>query len=381
MNFRDDDHDHSINLVGLDDDLISIIGPERGLTEIMAEIRSDPEVFQQYMELSNPLRQEVLSFCAGTRGVKMTYDPFFKFIFDPCVDPERLERFLSCCMAQPVTIVEVIPNESRRFTEDSSLLIMDIVVRLHSGALVNVEIQRVGYFFPGARCACYSSDLMMRQYSQIRAKHRKKGTRFSYKDIKTVYTIVLMQKRTNEFHMLPNHYLHYGKVKFNTGLDLDLLQEYLLIPLDIFLKIPHNNISELDAWLYFISSDNVGDIMRVIKAQPKFEELYREVFQFRFRIKELVGMFSEALRILDANTVQYMIEEQQKELEKMRLEARARDEQLSQAESQLAHTSDQLSQAESQLAHTSDQLSQAESQLAEKDLEIQRLKALLAGKS
>ena len=134
MNFRDDDHDHSINLVGLDDDLISIIGPERGLTEIMAEIRSDPEVFQQYMELSNPLRQEVLSFCAGTRGVKMTYDPFFKFIFDPCVDPERLERFLSCCMAQPVTIVEVIPNESRRFTEDSSLLIMDIVVRLHSGA-------------------------------------------------------------------------------------------------------------------------------------------------------------------------------------------------------------------------------------------------------
>ena len=34
---------------------------------------------------------------------------------------------------------------------------MDILVRLASGALVNVEIQRVGYLFPGARCTCYST--------------------------------------------------------------------------------------------------------------------------------------------------------------------------------------------------------------------------------
>lgn len=378
MNFNDD---HYSVISQLDDDLISIIGPERGWSDILAEIRSDPEVFRQYMGFSEPLRREILSFCAGTRGVKMTYDPFFKFIFDPSVETERLEQFLSCCMNQRVTIVEVIPNESRRFTEDSSLLIMDIVVRLHSGALVNVEIQRVGYLFPGARCACYSSDLMMRQYSQVRARHRKKGTRFTYNDIKTVYTIVLMQKSTREFHMLPNQYLHYGKVTFNTGLNLDLLQEYLLIPLDIFLKIPHNTISELDAWLYFIASDNVGDIMRVVRAYPKFKELYREVFQFRSRIKELIGMFSEALRILDANTVQYMIEEQQKELEQMRQEADLRKEQLAQTENQLTQTNKQLAQTENQLTQTSEQLAHANDQLTEKDLEIQRLKALLAEKS
>ena len=46
--------------------------------------------------------------------------------------------------------------------------------------------------------------------------------------------------------------------------------------------------------------------------------MYREIFRFRYEIKELVGMFSEALKILDANTTQYMIEEQQKEIERLR---------------------------------------------------------------
>lgn len=52
----------------------------------------------------------------------------------------------------------------------------------------------------------------------------------------------------------------------------------------------------------------------MIEAYPEFEELYRQVFQFRFQTKELISMFSEALAIMDANTVKYM-EEQQKELE------------------------------------------------------------------
>ena len=36
---------------------------------------------------------------------------------------------------------------------------------------------------------------------------------------------------------------------------MDLLQEYFLIPLDIFRKITHNEISKLEAWPYFLSSD------------------------------------------------------------------------------------------------------------------------------
>ena len=45
---------------------------------------------------------------------------------------------------------------------------------------------------------------------------------------------------------------------------MDLLQEYFLIPLDIFRKTTHNEISKLEAWLYFLSSDKPEDILKVI---------------------------------------------------------------------------------------------------------------------
>lgn len=48
---------------------------------------------------------------------------------------------------------------------------------------------------------------------------------------------------------------------------------------------------------------------------PCFGELYEEINLFRTKPKELVGMFSDALRIMDANTVQLMIEEQKAQIE------------------------------------------------------------------
>lgn len=233
---------------------------------------------------------------------------------------------------------------------------MDILVQLASGALVNVEIQRCGYLFPGARCACYSSDLVMRQYSQVREQKRAENKTFSYKDIRKVYTIVLIQKITAEFHKFPNDYLHYSRQTFNTGLTLDMLQEYLIIPLDIFLKTKDNIDSKLDAWLYFIASSRLEDIQKVIAVYPEFCELYQEVFQFRFQPKEWISMFSEALRILDANTVQYMIEEQQKTIDDQKAQIKKAEEAIAEKDNAIAKLDDLIS-------------SQAE--------EIQRLKSML----
>lgn len=306
----------------------TVFGPKAEYNAVMDQIREDREVYDQFLGLSEPMKEELVEFCMGVRGVKITYDPFFKFVFDPEVNPERLEDLIGLCLRQKARIMAVIPNESKRITEESSLMVMDVLVRLESGDFVNVEIQRFGYLFPGARCACYSSDLLMRQYSQVRARTRKEKRRFSYGDIKKVYTIVLMQQSPKEFHDHPGKYLHYARQKFNTGLNYDMLQEYVLVPLDIFLKIPHNELSRLDAWLYFIASDGMKDICRVIEAYPEFREIYREVFQFRYQVKEVMGMFSEALRILDANTTQYMIEEQQKELAEQKKELLERCQEL-----------------------------------------------------
>lgn len=100
----------------------------------------------------------------------MLYDSFFKEILDPDSKPERLEELLSLLLEQKVKILKVLPNDSTRIADESSLLIMDIVVQLEDGSIANVECQRIGYKFPGQRAACYSADLLLRQYKRVRGE-------------------------------------------------------------------------------------------------------------------------------------------------------------------------------------------------------------------
>lgn len=296
----------------------NFFGPAESRKEVMRRIQEQEEVYTQFQKLTDNLQEEFVSFCMGVRGLNVTYDPVFSMIFNP----ERLEDFLTHCLKRDVEILKVMQNDSQKLVQDGTYLSMDIVVRLKSRETANVEIQRVGYLFPGQRCACYSSDLVMRQYSQVHEEKKRAGEKFSYQDIKTVYTIVLIKDSTGEFKAIPDQYLHYGKQVFDTGLELDMVQEYLLIPLDIFLQNHHNISSKLDAWLYFLASDSPEDIRKVVEAYPEFEELYREIFYFRYHVEELMSMFSEALRILDRNTVEYMIEQKQAQVERLEAENR-----------------------------------------------------------
>ena len=81
-----------------------------------------------------------------------------------------------------------------------------------------------------------------------------------------------------------------------------------MIPLDTFLKSQQNISKKIEAWLTLIAADDMERIRKVLEAYPEFGEIYCQVFQFRRKVEELMGMYSDALRILDANTVKYMIE-------------------------------------------------------------------------
>ena len=342
-----------------------LFGARKTKDEVINELKMNADVYRGFQKLSRRLQTEFIEFCMGLRSLNITYDPVFKKVFDPTRVPERLEEFLSLCLGEKLKILRVVPNESERLTEGGSLLVMDILVQLESGALVNIEIQKVGYLFPGARCACYSSDLVMRQYSQVREQKRKENEPFSYKDIKKVYTIVLIQKSTEEFRTCPEHYLHYSRQRFDTGLELDMLQEYLLIPLDIFLQNRHNIDRKLDAWLYFIASDRLEDVCRVVEKYPEFWKLYEEVFQFRFQKEELISMYSDALRILDENTVQYMVEEQQELIEVQRQKISQNQQQLDEQLQQLEEQQQQLNEQSQQLNEQSQRLNEQTQQLNE----------------
>ena len=60
------------------------------------------------------------------------------------------------------------------------------------------------------------------------AKQEKR--KFSYGELKKVYTVVLIEESTSLYWKHPSEYIHRGRQTFDTGLELDLLQEFILIP-------------------------------------------------------------------------------------------------------------------------------------------------------
>ncbi|NLL80399.1 MAG: hypothetical protein GX234_11580 [Clostridiales bacterium] len=302
--------------------------------ELITEIRANEKLRSVFEEWSRERREEFLDFCTGARGVKILYDSFFKEVLNPEYAPERLESFLCVILKKKVQILRILPNDSTRIADETSLLITDIVVETDDGSVANVEIQKIGYSFPGARSACYSADMLLRQYRRVRSR---RGDDFSYQDIKNVYLIVIYEKSPKEFHEIPDIFYHYSRQIFESGLKLGLLQEYLMIPLDIFRRTMHNKTIEtpLEAWLTFLSEDAPEKIIELITIYPEFKPLYETIYQICRNTERVMEMFSEELRIMDRNTVKYMIEEQQRELDE-------KDKRLAAQEQQLAMQAEQI---------------------------------------
>lgn len=137
--------------------------------------------------------------------------------------------------------------------------------------------------------------------------------KFSYKNIKNVYTVILFEKSPEAFHVFEDTYFHHFEQNSNTGLKINLLQEYDFIALDIFRKNIYNKgiQDELDAWLVFLSMDDPEMIVGLLEKYPKFWVMYEQIYDICLNTEEVMGMFSRELKELDDNTVEYMIDELQ----------------------------------------------------------------------
>ena len=279
--------------------------------DVLKELRENKELWQTFCAWEEKHQKEYLDICTGVKGLKLLYDTYFKAVMNPDTRPERLNDFLSEILGRKIKILKVLPNESARIASESSLLIMDIVVQFEDGSIANVEVQKVGYLFPGQRCACYSSDLLLRQYKRIRLEL---GKSFTYKEIQKVYTIVLFEKSSTAFHKFSDEiYIHHFEQKSDTGMEMNLLQEYTFICLDIFNGIIHNEGREienrLEEWLVFLSQDDPDMIIKLLNRDPVFQRIYEEVYTICLNMERMMNMFSKELEILDRNTVKLMVDE------------------------------------------------------------------------
>ena len=274
-------------------------------------------------------------------------------------------------------IVDVLPNDGTRLADESTLLITDMVVQLEDGSIANLEIQKIGYYFPGERSACYSADLLLRQYKRARGV---KGKRFSYRDIKQVYTIVLFEKSPAEFQKFSNNYIHRFMQKSDTGVNINLLQEYLFIPLDIFKKNQQNENrsvkieNRLEAWLAFFCMDDPETIIEIIERYPDFKEMYEQAYDVCRNIEEVMQMFSKELLELDRNTVKLMIDDMQKQIEEKDEQLNQKDEQLNQKDEQLNQKDEQIKQKDEQIKQKDEQIRELDEQIKQSEQEIQKMK-------
>ena len=97
-------------------------------------------------------RKRFVDFCQGEKSLPLTCDPFFKKIFHPDVHQDRLSKFVSSILGVKVRAVRILPTDDS-VLDGVSLLIMDLLGDLEDGSLINVEIQKQGYAFPGLRLA------------------------------------------------------------------------------------------------------------------------------------------------------------------------------------------------------------------------------------
>ena len=319
----------------------------------LEEAMKQNNLYADYILLDETWKKRFNDYMTGKKTMPLTYDPFFKCMFHPDRHPDWLSHLLSAILGESVVVEQILPSENTAISVDS-LLIMDIIVRLSDGSLANVEIQKLPYMFTAERISCYSSDLLLREYTRL-----KKKTGFKYSDMKKVYTIVLYEKTGANFKdpLLHGAYIHHGKTRFDTGLKMDLLQEYFLIALDVFCQNGYTNdknsdtletvncdMNDLEGWLSILTTETMADVERVIRRYSWSKTIFHEMSAYVNKPEEVIHMFSEALKIADKNTVKYMIEElqdqvtQEKEIRK-------------QAEAKQKQTEIELQQSKEEIAH------------------------------
>ena len=361
--------------------------------EAMHQINGDSLCLStyQYLKKNEEWAGRYEDFLKGKKSLPLLYDPFFKKIFNPTERRDRLSELVSCLLGQKVTVLEVFPNEDSQFL--GVMIIMDMVVLMADGSIANIEIQKISYDFPAERISCYSADLVLRQYKMITGKNQvgkhelstNGSSKPSYKDMRKVHTIILFEDSNKSLisDMDKALYFHVGKTKFNTGIKIELLQDFVLVSLDTFRKYRYSDIKEgrteitdydYDSSQYndelvsekmkrdrlkFLSlfvAETPQEIDKLVETFPDLELVRQDINEYLERPGEVLSMFSEALRILDRNTAELMVDRMKDEI----VDLREQNDELK------VHT-DELKAENDVLKASSDK----------KDAEIARLKKLL----
>ena len=117
------------------------------------------------------------------------------------------------------------------------------------------------------------------------------------------------------------------------------------------------HFGKVTAWLSLLATRNVDDLTEILTVYPWLETIYQDMASYLHKPGVVLTMFPDALKILDHNTVQYMIDEMQNTISDQKA-------QLSDAHSQLADKDSQIAGKDSQINDLAAEIAALKKQLA-----------------
>ena len=97
------------------------IFPARKKDDFLKDLQKDVNTFSKYLDLNNEWRNRFEEFMGGNKSLPLTYDPFFKALFNPDFYPGRLSHLLSSIIGINVTVQSVLSQE-KPFTANFTII-------------------------------------------------------------------------------------------------------------------------------------------------------------------------------------------------------------------------------------------------------------------
>ena len=316
-------------------------------TRIVEMINDDQELRTKWDVLPKAAKEMLKSIDAGERTPNLLRDIMFKGVFNPEIHPDWLSRLVGAILGKDVRIIKVLPVEGIYISEYSKGVLFDIMVEFEDGEIAIVEVQRRGVEMPPERPVVYSANAVVRQYSIL--KGQKKGD-VDYSNIHPVFTIVLMEKSTEKFKAFKDFHHHFEQ-KSNTGLDLEFIQYYDYICLDVFRENKPHTTEKLIQWIDFLSITDTAEMESFLIEHPDFVEIYARACEMLADKEGLLEMLAELAYEEDvvgiikatnegrAKKLQAKIRKQDALIKEQGAQIREKDERIRELEAQLANLS------------------------------------------
>ena len=109
-------------------------------------------------------------------------------------------------------------------------------------------------------------------------------------------------------------------------------------------------LEKVTAWLSLLATRNVDDLTEILAVYPWLEAIYQDMASYLHKPWEVLTMFSDALKILDHNTVQYMIDEMQNTIDDQKAQLSDKDSQIAGKDSQINDLATEIAALKKQLA-------------------------------